>query len=208
MGTSAANAPDIAGILQEAGQKTRDAVQQLWLMLLAEIKARKQSVTNVSGAATVDITFRPFQQEPPASDYAWLDTRNNHPFLTFEDAEHQYVMFTGRLSDGYGGNGLDVTLYITSTVTSGEHRFEVSFEALSGLDIDSDSFASAKTVDITVNGTNGVLSSGTISFSNSEIDSLAAGGLFRLKVLRDGDHANDDAAGNAQLHLVHIGETS
>lgn len=73
-------------------------------------------------------------------------------------------------------------------------------------DIDSDSFATAQVVTaVTVPGTSGQVLAMSINISDgANMDNLAAGELFRLRVRRD--VANDTAAGDAELLRVALVE--
>jgi hypothetical protein len=74
-------------------------------------------------------------------------------------------------------------------------------------DMDADSFATAQTpTAITVPATSGVIQEISIPFTNgAQMDSLAAGEMFRLKLTRD--PANDTSTGDLQLLSVVVKET-
>lgn len=156
------------------------------------------------GGATINTlgSFRPAQAEWPATNSAAFDTVNAHPIIKFADAVTQRVMFSDYLTQSYSGGDIIVVMrYAFSVGTTNSIRQCVAFEymASAGQDIDGDGFATAKCVDITGNATQGVTFAGSITFTSAEIDGLIAGGLFRMYVERDGAHANDTAAGVAQL---------
>jgi hypothetical protein len=156
------------------------------------------------------LVLTPLNNEPPASNYATLDTRNQHPVLDFDAGTNESAVFGGVMPRNYGGNGVTVYLhYAMSIATSGDVDWDVVFERVGDQqqDIDSDGFASAKSVnDTTVPGTSGLVDVVSISFSDgAEMDNVAAGESFRVKVTRDA--ANDDAAGDAELLFVEIKET-
>jgi hypothetical protein len=81
-----------------------------------------------------------------------------------------------------------------------------SFEKVDGQDIDSDGFASAQTITaMTVPGT-GVPATTSVAITNgANIDSIAGGDEFRMRVTRD--TANDTLANTAQLLGVELTET-
>jgi hypothetical protein len=87
--------------------------------------------------------------------------------------------------------------------------WDIAFERIGDqqLDIDGDSFAAVNSVDnTTVPGTTGLVDVVSIAFTDgADMDSVAAGELFRLKITRDA--ASDDAAGDAELHAIEIRET-
>jgi len=74
-------------------------------------------------------------------------------------------------------------------------------------DIDSDGFAAANSVDnTTVPGTSGNVDIVNVTFTDgADMDSVAVGEGFRLKVTRDA--ASDTASGDAELLRVEIKET-
>jgi len=155
------------------------------------------------------IVFLPGNNTPPSSNYATLDHRGNHPVLDFDDSTDESAEFSGILPNQYGGGGVTVYLHYSMTsATSGNVDWDVSFERIGDqqLDIDSDSFATAKSVDdTTVPSTTGNVDVVSISFSDgSDMDSVAAGELFRIRVTRDA--SEDTASGDAELHAVEIRE--
>lgn len=144
----------------------------------------------------------PKDNEPPASNYATLDTRNSHPVLDFDTTTQETAIFRGFLPADYASRGVTITLVVAATsATSGTIGFDVAFERIdaSGLDIDADSFASATTVTATtVPGTSGQVLYLTVNVSDgANMDSLAAGEMFRLRIRRD--VSNDTATGDAEL---------
>lgn len=155
--------------------------------------------------------FMPADNEPPSSSYATLDTRNGHPVLDFDAGTDESAVFSGILPRNYAGGGITIYLHwAASSATSGSCRWATAIETISGLDIDADSFATANTTGGTANGTSGIETVTTIAHtSGAEMDSLAAGGAFRLKVTRDADGTSgtDDMSGDAELIAVEIKET-
>ena len=158
------------------------------------------------------LIFTPLSNEPPASNFATLDTRNGHPCLDFDDSTDESAIFTGVLPRHYSGGGITVYLHIAFTsATSGNADIEVSFERIGDEQqgLGSDGFASAKAVNVPAPGTAGLATIDALSFSNgAEIDSIAAGEAFRIKVTRDADDAtNDTASGDAELIAIELRET-
>ena len=157
------------------------------------------------------IIFTPLANEPPTSNYATLDTRNNHPCLDFDASTNESAIFSGIMPQSYAGTtGITVYLhYAMSTATSGDIDWDIALERIGDqqLDIDADSFAAVNSVDnTTVPGTSGNVDIVSIAFTDgADMDSVAAGEAFRLKVTRDA--ANDTAAGDAELFKVEIRET-
>ena len=61
----------------------------------------------------------------------------------------------------------------------------------------------------TANGTSGIKTKISIAHTNAQLDSLAAGEPFRLKIRRDADgtSGSDDIATDLELHEVVLRET-
>lgn len=156
------------------------------------------------------LTFHPYNNEPPASNYATLDIRNQTPVLDFDDSTNESAVFSGVMPRAYAGGGLTVYLhYAMSSATSGDVDWDVAFERIGDAqqDIDSDSFAAVNSVDnTTVPGTSGHVDIVSVAFTNgADMDSVAVGEKFRIKVTRDA--ASDTASGDAELVAVEIKET-
>lgn len=156
-------------------------------------------------------TFLPFDNEPPASGYATPDLRNAHPCLSFDASTDEAAVFTGVLPRHYGGGGITVDLHFAATsATSGNAVLTAAFERIGDgvQNIDSDGFASAQSVTSAVPGVSGNVKIISIPFTNgAQIDSLAVGEAFRLKVTRDADNGSDTATGDLELIAVHGRET-
>lgn len=158
--------------------------------------------------------FTPLANEPPASAYATLDTRNAHPVLDFDGSTDEEAVFTGVLDRNYKGfsGGLTVRTYWAFTsATTGSLRVQAAFERIdaSSIDIDADSFTSFNSAGGSAPGTTGQIIAVDIPFATTEIDSLAVGELFRLKIRRDADGTSgtDDITTDAELLGVEIRET-
>ena len=151
------------------------------------------------------VRFTPRDHEPPTSDYATLDTRNSRPVLDFDTTTQEAAVFSAVLPNDYASAGVTIDIFCAMTsATSGTVGWDVAFERTQAStdDIDSDSFATAQTVTAaTVPGTSGHVLKMSINVSDgADMDSVAAGELFRLRVRRD--VANDTAAGDAELLAV------
>jgi hypothetical protein len=156
------------------------------------------------------LIFHPYQNEPPASNYATLDVRNAHPVLDFDGATNESAVFSAVMPRHYGGGGVTVYIhYAMTTETSGDIDWDVAFERVgdSQQDIDSDGFASAQSVDnTTVPGTSGHVDIVSVAFTDgAQMDSVAVGEGFRLKITRDA--ASDTSTGDAELRWLEIKET-
>jgi hypothetical protein len=154
--------------------------------------------------------FHPYDNEPPSSNYATFNVRNSHPILEFDDTTSWAAIFTGLLPRNYAGGGITVYVHsMAASAVTGTHGWTVEIERMDdgSTDFDSDSFASAQTISTaTVPGTSGVAMVQNVAIaSGANMDSLAAGEMFRLRLKRD--VSSDNAVGNAQVLAVEIKET-
>lgn len=156
--------------------------------------------------------FTPHSNNPPSSNYATFDTRNGLLVLDFDASTDESALFTGVLPPNYAGGGLSVSLHwMATSATSGSCRWQTAVERhQAGTDDqDSDSFAAANSA-----GTAAAAPSGTemvtavTHAAGGQMDSLAAGERFRLKVTRDADGTSgtDDMVGDAELVIIRITE--
>jgi len=156
------------------------------------------------------LQFGPLHNEPPASNSATLDERNGHPVLDFDGTTNESAIFSGVMPRHYGGGGVTAYIhYAMSSATSGDVDWDAAFERIGDQqqDIDSDGFAAANSVDnTTVPGTSGNVDIVSVAFTDgADMDSVAVGELFRLKITRDA--VSDTAAGDAELLGVELKET-
>jgi len=157
------------------------------------------------------LIFTPLHNEPPATGYATLDIRNQHPVLDFDAANDENAIFSGVLPRNYAGGGLTVYLHVAFSSAVGNNSvWRVCFERIGDevLDIDGDSFAAAQEINITPPAVCGkVAVEGTGFTDGAQIDGLAIGEGFRLRITRDADNLDDNAVGDAELLFVEIKET-
>lgn len=156
------------------------------------------------------ISWTALNNEPPSSNFATFDTRNNHPVLDFDASTNEDAIFSGIMPRNYGGGGVTVYIhYSMSSATTNTVDWDVAFERVGDQqqDVDSDGFATAQSVDnTTVPGTSGFVDIVNVAFTNgAQMDSIAVGEKFRIKITRDA--VSDDAAGDAELHCIEIKET-
>jgi hypothetical protein len=154
--------------------------------------------------------FTPQNNEPPASNYATVDDRNGHKVLDFDATTQEAAVFKGVLPRHYAGGGITVYVhYAASSATTGTGGWDVAFERVGdgAQDLDSDGFATAQTITAaTVPGTAGLVDILNVAVSDgANIDSIAVGETFRLRVRRD--VANDTATGDLELVAVELKET-
>ena len=163
----------------------------------------------VTGSKPV-LLFLPAGYEPTATNYATVGSRNLHPTLDFDTTTQESAIWTAVLPSTYAGGGLTVDVYFAAaTAVAGTIGWDVAIERIdaSSLDIDADSFATAQTITAaTVPATSGqVLKSSVAITAGANIDSLAAGEAFRVRLRRD--VATDTATGDAQMLAMIVRET-
>lgn len=155
--------------------------------------------------------FGALDNVPTATNYATIDTRNNHLVLDFDDSTNEDAVFQSVLPRHYAGGGLTITLmWAATSATTGNVVWNAAIERLADEtdDIDADSFAAAQAATAAAPATSGMLQYTTIAFtSGAQMDSLTAGEAFRLKVTRDANNASDTMTGDAELWAVEIKET-
>lgn len=157
--------------------------------------------------------FTPQMNEPPATNFMTLDTRNGHLVLDADDTTDEAAVFKGILPRNYAGGGLTVYIhYAMTSATTNAVGWQVAFERVSDdqQDIDSDGFAAVQSVSDTVGGTTGFVSIVSIAFTaGAQIDSIAVGEGFRLKINRDADGSavTDSATGDAEVWAIELKET-
>lgn len=146
----------------------------------------------------------PANNEPPSSNFATDELRNGHPLLAFDATTQETAIFTFVMPRHYSGGSIQWYIHVTlASATSGTVGFDLAMERMSdgSTDIDSDSFATAVTFTATtVPGTSGVVLVLNATISSGDLDGVAAGDSFRVRVRRD--VANDTAAGDAQIAAV------
>jgi hypothetical protein len=154
------------------------------------------------------LVFSPLANEPPAANYATIDTRNSIAVLDFDAGTDESAVFGAILPRHYGGGGLSVILHwMATSATTGNVKWNAAIERMN-TDLDSDSFAADQTATTTTTGTAGIVTTTTITFTNgAQMDSLATGEPFRLRVTRDANDAGDTMTGDAELLRVEVRET-
>jgi hypothetical protein len=166
------------------------------------------SASGTSGSAW-SLQFGPLLGEAPTSNFATLDTRNLHPTLDFDASTAESSVWTAVLPNDYSGAGVTVTIYWAATsATSGNVMWQVAFErdAAAGLDTDSDGFATAQAFAASAaDATSGKLTKVSLNVSNgTNMNSIAAGDMFRMKITRDAANASDTMTGDAEVMRVMV----
>jgi hypothetical protein len=155
-----------------------------------------------SGTKTYTV-FTPDDNQPPASDFATLDTRNSILVLDFDAATDESAVFVGVIPEAASlGSGLKIRLHwMATTATSGDCVWDVSLERMT-TDLDSDSFDTIASATTATSGTSGIPTVTEITLTT--IDSVTAGDGYRLKVTRDANNASDTMTGDAELIVVEV----
>jgi hypothetical protein len=159
----------------------------------------------ISGTKTYAV-FTAEHNQPPATAFATLDTRNSIAVLDFDDTTDESAVFVGIMPEGASlGSGLKIRLHWMSTnQTTGSCAWDVSLERMN-TDLDSDSFDTIASAVTATSGTAGIITVTEITLTT--IDGVTAGDAFRLKVTRDADKTSspaDDLTNDAELVAVEI----
>ena len=160
--------------------------------------------SGAGGTKTLAV-FTPPDNQPTATNFATLDTRNSIAVLDFDDgATNEESTFVGCIPEAATlSSGIKVRItWAATSATSGNCRWGAQWMKLD-TDIDSDSFDTATEGQSATSGTSGICTTTEITCTN--IDSLAAGDFFRLKIYRDSsDTTNDTMTGDAELISVEV----
>ena len=187
-----------------ATSPTRPAIPSV-IVTAQQVMHTQLGATGATGPLTKSlIRFTGYgSNQPPATNFATLDTRNSIAVLDFDDTTDESAIFVSVCPQGANlASGLSITLIWTaSTATSGACVWDASLERMT-TDIDTDSFDTAASITATTNATSGVPNYSTITLTT--IDSLTAGDGFRLKINRDANNGSDTMTGDAELIAVEV----
>lgn len=125
----------------------------------------------------------------------------------FADAASAYMDFYGRLQ-GYGGGGLTLKFAWSSPATSNSAVWQAAIRRIADdaedLDTTAETYA-FNTVTATAPSVAGEVSYDSITFTDgADMDSVADGEYFILRILRDPANASDNLANTANLHIGSI----
>jgi hypothetical protein len=154
-----------------------------------------------SGTKTYAV-FTPMTSQPPAANFATLDTRNSIAVLDFDDSTEESAFWVGAMPEAASlASGLIVNIFFMATsATSGDARFGAQFERMN-TDEDSDSFDTATEATVATSGTSGIVTK--LAITCTTIDSIAAGEAYRLKIYRDTTGA-DTVTGDLEVVCVEV----
>jgi hypothetical protein len=162
-----------------------------------------------AGGTKTYAVFTPLSNQPPATNFATLDTRNSIAVLDFDDgATNEAAHFVAVMPEAASlASGLKVRIHwMATSATTGACRWGVQFEKMN-TDEDSDSFDTATEAHSTTNATSGIIT--VTEITATSIDSVVAGDPYRIKVYRDSsDTTNDTMTGDAELVAVEVRSAS
>lgn len=151
----------------------------------------------------------PVAGHAPGAAAATVSTRNSKPIVAYDPTTEEHYRWTWVIPNGFntpaldGADNLNFLLHWTSSATSGSVRWVVKLQRLTGVDIDSDSFASGSVVTTAVSGTAGTVVVSTTG--NVGLDSAVAGDAVEIDVYRDTGDAGDTVDSNdAELLAIEI----
>jgi hypothetical protein len=126
------------------------------------------------------------------------------------DANKRYLDLFCRLTEEYAGGGLTVMLKWGSAATSGNGRWAAAIRRIAddAEDLDTSHTYDFNTIDAATPNVVAEVAYDNITFTDgADMDSLAAGEFFILRIMREGDHANDTLTATAHLYQVAVKET-
>lgn len=133
------------------------------------------------------------------------------PYLAFDSATAEYADFQGVLPRNYAGGGLTLTLYWASGVTTNDTVWNAAFRRVQDDAEDIDTTAHSydyNAVTATTASAAGEVDYATITFTDgADMDSLAVGELFVLRIKRDATNGSDTMSGDAYLIAIEVKET-
>lgn len=159
------------------------------------------------------VYFDALSAQLPSSNYATLDTRNGVAVLDYDDTTDESADFAGMMPYTYSGGGITVTVgWMATSATTGTISLDVSLMSVTddADDLDTKTFAAANNANPTTASASGEIQYTDITFTDgADMDSVAAGEYFRLRVTRDanGTTSTDNMSGDMELVFVSIKET-
>lgn len=147
--------------------------------------------------------FTPQDNQPPASAFATLDTRNSIALLDFDDTTEEAAIFFGAVPEAASlGSGLKVRIHwMATSSTTGNVRWGAQFER-GNTDLDSNSFDTAVEATTAAPGTSGIPTVTELTIPT--IDGLTAGDPYRVRIYRDTSDGADTMTGDAELVAVEV----
>lgn len=158
------------------------------------------------------LILRPGANEYPSSNFAAAGYSANYGiFLAFDDSVAEEVYFPGAMPENYAGGGLTLEFHylMAGANTTDDAIWGAAFQRINDTaDVSSSPTWTENTVTVTVPNAAETVDVATITFTDgADMDSVAAGDLFRMRVRRVAADAGDTAAGDSRLLAVIIKET-
>ena len=157
------------------------------------------------------IVFTAAHGSPSSTNPATFDQKGQLLVLDFDTTTGETAYFDGIMPQHYAGTtGVTVYVHWAAEATSGTVGWLVAFERIGDgqHDIDTEwgGAANNTVTATTVPGTQGFVDITSTTFTDgADMDSVAVGEAFRLRIVRD--VATDTAAADANLVAVEIRET-
>jgi hypothetical protein len=132
------------------------------------------------------------------------------PHLAFDSATAEYADVTATLPLNYGGGGITLTVKWASGATSNATVWRAAFRRVANdaEDVDTSHTYDYNSVTATTASAVGKWDYADITFTDgADMDSVAAGESFILRIGRDAANGSDDMTGDAFFVLVHAKET-
>lgn len=132
------------------------------------------------------------------------------PVLAFDSGTDEFVDFFGVMPSNYVGGGVTIVLMWASSVTSNAVVWSAAFRRVAddAEDVDTSHSYDFNSVTATTASAAGEWDYATITFTDgADMDSLAAGEAFVLRVSRDANNGSDNMTGDALLTMVNGTET-
>jgi hypothetical protein len=167
--------------------------------------------------ASGDVVGIILDELPLSNNQATLDVRaggSTPPEMItvydFDAASSRYLDYKCQLQ-GYDSGGLTVHIrWMASSATSGVCRWGVAIRRIAddAEDVDVSHTYDFNYTEPTTASASGEVDYATVTFTDgADMDSLADGENFILRITRDGGHANDTMTGDAELFGVMVLET-
>jgi hypothetical protein len=133
------------------------------------------------------------------------------PVIAFDSGTDENVDFVCIMPRHYGGGGITLTLMWASTQTSNAVVWNAAFRAVPDDTEDVNTTAHSydfNAVTATTASAAGEFDYAAITFTDgADMDSVAAGEMFILRVKRDADNGSDNMTGDAYLAAIEVRET-
>jgi hypothetical protein len=131
--------------------------------------------------------------------------------LDFDASTQEYADFHGTMPEHYGGGGLTCSIrWAASSATSGVTRWGIAFRRIAddAEDVDASHTYVYNDGNATAASASGEYDYFDITFTDgADMDSVAAGDEFVLRLTRDAADGGDTMTGDAELVSVHVTET-